>query len=80
MTITNYYTLAPPDVDNVIKPLMDALGKLAYVDDQQVYKVTSEKFDLTHIARIRNPSGLLAAGLEKYSEVLHIVVAWTEED
>ena len=78
--ITNYYTLAPPDVDNIIKPLLDAIETVAYMNDQQVYKVISEKFDLTHISRIQNPSALLAAGLEKYTELLHIIVAWNPED
>ncbi len=78
--ITNYYTLSPPDVDNIIKPLMDALETVAYVNDQQVYKVTCEKFDLTNVSTIHNPSALLAAGLEKYSELLHIVVEWNEEE
>jgi hypothetical protein len=50
------------------------------MDDQQVYKVISEKFDLTYISRIQNPSALLAAGLEKYTELLHIIVAWDPED
>ena len=78
--ITIYYTLSPPDVDIIIKPLMDALETVAYVNDQQVYKVTCEKFALTNVSRIHNPSALLAAGLEKYSELLHIVVEWNEEE
>lgn len=80
VNITNYYTLAPPDVDNIIKPILDALETIVYADDQQVSKVTSEKVDLPHSSSVKNPSALLAAGLEKYSEVLHIVVTWAEED
>lgn len=78
--ITNYYTLSPPDVDNIIKPILDAVETVAYMNDQQVYKVVSEKFDLTFISRIQNPSALLAAGLEKYSELLRIIVTWDTED
>jgi crossover junction endodeoxyribonuclease RusA len=78
--ITNYYTLAPPDVDNIIKPILDALEKVVYMNDQQVRRVTSEKFDLVHVSRIQNPSALLADALEKYSELLHIVVSWKTED
>jgi crossover junction endodeoxyribonuclease RusA len=80
VNITNYYTVAPPDVDNVIKPILDALETVVYVDDQQVHKVISEKFDLTNVSSLDNPSALLAAGLEKYTEVLHIVVMWTLEE
>jgi hypothetical protein len=80
ISITNYYTLSPPDVDNIIKPLLDALESVAYVNDQQVYKVTCEKFNLTNVYHIQNPGALLATGLEKYSELLHIVVEWEEEE
>lgn len=80
VSITNYYTLSPPDVDNIIKPILDALQTVVYVNDQQVYKVISEKFDLANVKRIENPSPLLAAALEKYTELLHIVVAWNEGD
>ena len=78
--ITNYYTLAPPDVDNIIKPILDAIETVAYINDEQVYKVVSEKFDLTFVSRIENPTALLAAGLEKYTELLHIIVEWNPED
>jgi crossover junction endodeoxyribonuclease RusA len=78
--ITNYYTLSPPDVDNVIKPLLDAIETVAYINDQQVFRVISEKFDLTFVSRIENPSPVLARGLEKYTELLHIMVVWDQED
>jgi Holliday junction resolvase RusA-like endonuclease len=32
-----------PDVDNVIKSITDALNDLAYLDDKQIVKVTTEK-------------------------------------
>jgi crossover junction endodeoxyribonuclease RusA len=67
VNITNYYTLSPPDVDNIIKPIQDALETVVYMNDQQVRKVVSEKFDLTNVSRIQNPTALLAAGLEKYT-------------
>jgi Holliday junction resolvase RusA-like endonuclease len=75
VSITNYFTLAPPDVDNIIKPILDALETVVYANDQQVHKVISEKSELTK-ARIQNPSALLATALEKYTELLHIIVTW----
>jgi Holliday junction resolvase RusA-like endonuclease len=78
--IINYYTSAPPDVDNIIKPILDAIETVAYSDDRQVFKVISEKFDLSNIQRIQSPSPFLAAGLEKYNELLHIIVTWDTED
>ena len=80
VSITNYYTLSPPDVDNIIKPLLDAMGMVVYADDSQVRKVVIEKVDLTSTNTIQNPSPLLATALENYSEVLHIIVTWDAED
>lgn len=79
VSITNYYTLAPPDVDNIIKPILDGFNGVVYFDDDQVYKVISEKVDQSNL-RVENPSPLLAEALGKYTELLHIVVTWEEED
>jgi hypothetical protein len=78
VTISNYYTAAPPDADNIIKPILDALETVVYKDDQQVQKVTSQKFDLSTGARIENPGAVLAGALQRYTEVIHIVVTWEE--
>lgn len=76
VSITNYYTLAPPDVDNIIKPILDALHPIVYWDDRQVRKVTSQKRDLSSPARISDPSAMLATALDDYTELLHIIVTW----
>ena len=79
VSITNYYTLAPPDVDNIIKPILDSLETVVYLNDKQVRRVTSERFNLHEISKIINPSPLLATALENYSELLHIVVHIPED-
>lgn len=76
VTITNFYTDVPPDVDNIIKPILDALETVAYLDDQQVYRVTSAKVDLSRKGQISNPSPVLAEALEKWTEVVYVVVTW----
>ena len=80
VNIRNYYTLSPPDVDNIIKPILDGLNSVVYIDDRQVYRVTSEKYELSDKTRIENTSVLLAEAFEKYTEVLHISVRWEAED
>ena len=80
MTISNYYTEFPPDIDNIIKPILDALGNLVYNDDQQVYKVTCQKFDLSEGELVSRTGALLTTALPGHSELLHIVVTWEEED
>ena len=45
-----------PDVDNIIKPIQDALKGIAFVDDNQVESVKARKHDTTSIIRfLREP-------------------------
>lgn len=78
VNIVNYYTESPPDVDNIIKPILDGLEHVVCLNDRQVYKVSSERFDLIYKARIENPSPMLAVALEQYTELVHITVVWEE--
>lgn len=73
--ITNYFTLAPPEIDNIIKPILDALNNLVYEDDKQVFRVVSERVDL-QAASISNPDPLLAQALATYDEIVHVIVIW----
>jgi Holliday junction resolvase RusA-like endonuclease len=79
VAITNYYTLTPPDVDNIIKPILDGLETVVYLNDQQVRRVISEKLDRSNVDRIEDRGALLTTALENYSEVLHIMVTWNPE-
>lgn len=72
VTITNYFTDEPPDVDNIIKPILDALNLLVYDDDFQVQSVTSRKFELD-ISQIVSPPILVNAA-NRAAEVIHIEV------
>lgn len=80
VAIVNYYTLAPPDVDNIIKPILDGLETVVYSNDQQVHRVISEKLDRSNVARLGDPSPVVVTALENYTEVLHIMVCWNPED
>ena len=80
VSIMNYYTEAPPDVDNIIKPILDGLNTVVYADDRQVYRVCSERFDLFNVATIQNPSALLAEAVEQYTELLHVTATWEVEE
>jgi len=45
-----------PDVDNIIKPIQDALKGIAFADDNQVESVEARKHDTTSIIRfMREP-------------------------
>ena len=103
VTITNIFTEEPPDVDNIVKPILDALCKVAYVDDRQVIRVISQKFDMTYAIKIDEHThnvilvssqtsdqegaikidpitSLLAEGLARYSELIHVEVVWDRKE
>ncbi len=86
--ITNYYAEANPDVDNVIKPILDGMGKrdnvkgvfykgVVYEDDKQVYKVISTR---VKVADIDLPTPRTAQAVQNYAEFLLISVLWQTED
>src|SRR5687767_13160385 len=59
LRITYFHENAPLDVDNMIKPIQDALNGLAYVDDRQVVRVISGKSDLNGAYVVRGLSEAL---------------------
>jgi crossover junction endodeoxyribonuclease RusA len=62
------------DIDNLPKPISDALKGLIYLDDEQVTDVLCRKRNLNSNLRIENPSSILAEGFSRGSEFLYIVV------
>ena len=75
LTITYFYDSISMDVDNLPKPILDALKELVYLDDEQVTDVLCRKRDLNRDLRVENPSSILADGLSRGNEFLYIVVA-----
>lgn len=74
LTITNFYESISMDVDNIPKPILDALRGLVYLDDEQVTDVLCRKRDLNSSLRIENPSSVLAEGFSRGHEFLYVVV------
>lgn len=62
------------DVDNIIKPILDALCHLIYVDDEQVERVLVQKFEPGNIFSFSDPSPLLAAALAANRSTVYIKV------
>jgi hypothetical protein len=71
LTITYFYESVSMDIDNILKPISDAL---IYLDDEQVTGVLCRKRDLNSSLRIESPSSVLADGLSRGNEFLYIVV------
>ena len=75
VAITYFFEGVSLDVDNVPKPILDALNGLVYADDTQVTDLLCRKRELNGDLRIQNPSPIIVATLAGLEEFLHIVVA-----
>lgn len=62
------------DVDNIVKPIMDALISVAYIDDKDVEKVTVQKFEPQVEKDFANPSDQLATALDTLPPVVYVRV------
>lgn len=74
VSITYFYDTTSMDVDNIPKPIIDALKALVYVDDNQVTDVMCRKRNLNDELRVENPSIVLAEGFSRGTEFLYILV------
>lgn len=74
VTITYFFESGEPDVDNIPKPILDAMKGLVYSDDVQVSDLCCRKRDLTADLLIRNPSADLLEYLRESRQVVHIFV------
>jgi crossover junction endodeoxyribonuclease RusA len=71
-----YFPPAPMegDVDNIIKPIMDALIGVAYTDDRVVERVLAQKFEPEVEWSFEQPGEMLAVALETTPPVVYIRV------
>ena len=74
LTIIYFYDTASMDVDNIPKPISDALNGLVYFDDEQITDILVRKRNLNDDLRLTNPSDTLTEGFVRGSEFLYIVI------
>ena len=74
VSITYFFEGGSLDVDNIPKPILDALKGLVYRDDSQVTDLLCRKRDLNGDLRIQNPSSVLLGTLQQSEQFLHITV------
>lgn len=67
-------------MDNVLKPVLDAMNGVVYHDDSQVFRVISDRFDRE--AGITLPSPIVAKALPsvRSEELLYIRVDLNEKE
>lgn len=75
VTITCFDYDRPFDLDNIVKPILDAMSKLIYDDDKQITDLHCHKRVLGTELEARNPSPILSAALDRSIQFVHIVVA-----
>ena len=74
VTLTYFYDEMPMDVDNIPKPVLDALVGLVYDDDSQVTDILCRKRELRPDLSIPKRSPVLRLALGHWSEFLHVVI------
>lgn len=74
VTITYLFDGASLDVDNVPKPILDALKGLVFSDDSQVTDLLCRKRDMNGDLRISRPSPVLLSALARTEQFLHIAI------
>jgi len=60
------------DIDNIVKPVLDALGRHIYLDDRQVHRVLVQKFEPGNVFEFAAPSSTLQDALNRAKPVLYI--------
>ena len=75
VTITYFFDDTPVDVDNIPKPVLDALKGLVFRDDSQVYDLLCRKRDRADNLRFDRPPRNLIHALNNSRQVIHVKVA-----
>ena len=78
MSITLYYLPKEPmqgDVDNIVKPVLDALSRHIFINDRQVERVLVQKFEPGNVFGFAQPSETFAEALDGEKPVLYVRVS-----
>ena len=62
------------DVDNILKPICDALNGVAYVDDSQITEIASTKWDLQSLPTLIDPPLDVTAAIATGDDFVYIRV------
>lgn len=75
IVITYYYEGETPDVDNIIKPIQDAMIGVVFVDDRQAIETRCRKRSLDGTFKIKGASAVLLNAFADGESFLHIRVS-----
>jgi hypothetical protein len=78
VSVEIFYFYSQPtrtDVDNLIKPVLDALNQLVYLDDRQVMNILAVKRDIRHPHRFKsNRTSELEDKLSEQQAFLYVMI------
>jgi crossover junction endodeoxyribonuclease RusA len=78
IAVTLYYFLDSPmegDIDNIVKPILDALSRHIYIDDRQVERIVAQKFEPPNAFTFSRPTAKFAEALGGERPVLYVRVS-----
>jgi hypothetical protein len=60
------------DIDNIVKPILDALRRYIYLDDRQIERLVVQKFEPERVFQFRVPSAILSEALDADRPLLYV--------
>lgn len=63
------------DIDNILKPILDALCQHIYLDDHQVERVVIQKFEPGNVFTFTRPSAKFVEAVEGERPILYVRVS-----
>ncbi len=78
MAVTLYYFpdgAMQGDIDNIVKPILDAMSRHIYLDDRQVERLVVQKFELVRDIKFKQPSETLKIASAIERPVLYVRVS-----
>lgn len=63
------------DIDNRVKPILDAMVRCVYSDDEIIERLVVQKFEPGGVYSFRSPSAALLAALEVEDPVVYIQIS-----
>ena len=65
----------PRDLDNIVKPILDALNQHVYIDDGQVDRIVVQRFTNDRLYRFGNPTDALTDVIDGRKPALYVRIA-----
>ena len=78
LAVTLYYFPAAEmvgDIDNIVKPILDALNRYVYLSDRQIQRISVQKFEPGNVFRFDAPSPILQDAINRAKPVLYVRIS-----